>query len=306
MKQYKMATIPSPSIIKQPLKVVEIPLSKFSEEVIPHHQKILQDHKAHVHKLIALNNTEQLHKEIKGKKRVIKQLRDLLYELDTLRTQVDDQDLDAFDNKTMPLRSSILKLTKTYQDLEKEAEKILNKDLPEEDVTPNDRFNPFIGAAPIECQSNIAELKLQEEQDRFTRLEEVRQNAEDLRTIHRDLHILVRDQGEQVTEVQDNVTSTEENVNRGFRDIIKANKLHAVAYPATGAFVGTLLGGPIGLFLGLKVGGIAAVGCAVAGYAGGRFLKKQKDMEINESEHVINNENNENHTTVREGLKKDI
>lgn len=52
MKQYKMASISSPSIIKQPLKFVEIPLNKFSEEVIPHHQRMLEQHKVHVHKVI--------------------------------------------------------------------------------------------------------------------------------------------------------------------------------------------------------------------------------------------------------------
>lgn len=67
---------------------------------------------------MALNNTTQLVKEIKDKKRAVRQLRDLLYELDTLRTQVEDNDLDPFDTKTMPLRSSILKLTKAYQGTE--------------------------------------------------------------------------------------------------------------------------------------------------------------------------------------------
>jgi len=82
--------------------------------------------------------------------------------------------------------------------------------------------------------------------------------------------------------------------------------LKVVAYPATGAFVGTLLGGPIGFLAGFKVGGIAALGCAVAGYAGGKLLKRQKDLEVNEAEHVINNENNENHSAVNEIEKKDI
>lgn len=64
---------------------------------------------------MAINNVEQLSKELSEKKRVVKQLRDLLYELDTLRTQVEDNDLDSFDSKTMQLRTSILKLTKCYQ-----------------------------------------------------------------------------------------------------------------------------------------------------------------------------------------------
>lgn len=70
--------------------------------------------------------------------------------------------------------------------------------------------------------------------------------------------------------------------------------------------MGTLLAGPIGFLAGFKIGGLAAIGCAFAGYAGGTLLKKQKDIDVNEAEHVINNENNENHTTVSENGKKDM
>lgn len=47
-----MANVINPSIIKQPLKVVEIPLNKFSEEVIPHHQKMYDLYKVSVQKVI--------------------------------------------------------------------------------------------------------------------------------------------------------------------------------------------------------------------------------------------------------------
>ncbi|CAG9770397.1 unnamed protein product [Ceutorhynchus assimilis] len=305
MKQYRMASVTNPNIIKQPLKTLEMPLYKFSEEVLPHHQRILEQHKAYVYKLVANNNSELLIKEVKEKKRSIKQLRDLLYELDTLRTQVEDNDLDAFDNKTMSLRGSILKLIKTYQDLEKTANELVATNQPETSLA-DERRNPFEGASHIQIQANLDELKFMEAEARLNSVEQIQQKSEDLQQIHRDLHKMVKDQGEQVDEVESNIQLSDENVQSGFRNIIKANKFNAVAYPATGAFVGTLLGGPIGLLAGLKVGGMAAIGCAFAGYAGGRFLKKQKDDEINESEHVINNENNENHHTVSENEKKDI
>lgn len=46
-----MASVINPSIIKQPLKFVEIPLSKFSEEVIPHHQSLYDQYKFSVQKV---------------------------------------------------------------------------------------------------------------------------------------------------------------------------------------------------------------------------------------------------------------
>lgn len=51
MRYYKMASVLNPTIIKQPLKVVEIPLNKFSEEVIPHHQKMFEQYKISVQKV---------------------------------------------------------------------------------------------------------------------------------------------------------------------------------------------------------------------------------------------------------------
>lgn len=47
-------------------------------------------------------------------KRVIAQLKSLLYELDTLRAQVEDQDLDKFDVKTVSLRKNILQIIAEY------------------------------------------------------------------------------------------------------------------------------------------------------------------------------------------------
>ncbi|KAL1518000.1 hypothetical protein ABEB36_001690 [Hypothenemus hampei] len=309
MKQYKMASIPSPSIIKQPLKFLEIPLNKFSQEVIPHHQKIFEQHKAYIHKLIAVNDIMQLQKEIKDKKRAVKQLRDLLYELDTLRTQVEDNDLDSFDTKTMSLRTGILKLTRAYQDLENSVKKLIADNQPVPDLSQNERINPFEGASHIQIQDDLQDLQLKQEQARLNGVQEIQQKSEDLLEIQKNLHKFVKDQGEQVEEVVNNVDTAQDNINSGFRSIVKANKMNkfnVVAYPATGAFVGTLLGGPIGLLAGFKVGGLVSLGCAVAGYAGGKLLRRQKDLDVTEADHVINNENNENHTTLTEQEKKDI
>lgn len=47
-------------------------------------------------------------------KRIIAQLKGLLYELDTLRAQVEDEDLDKFDMKTVSLRKNILQIISEY------------------------------------------------------------------------------------------------------------------------------------------------------------------------------------------------
>lgn len=45
-----------------------------------------------------------------------------------------------------------------------------------------------------------------------------------------------------------------------------------------------MIGGPIGLVAGLKVGGVVAVGCAIAGYTGGKWFNKVNNPENIEAE----------------------
>lgn len=48
MQPYKLA---SSSVNKQPFKIIEIPLTKFTGEVIPHHEKMFEDYKRHMNKV---------------------------------------------------------------------------------------------------------------------------------------------------------------------------------------------------------------------------------------------------------------
>lgn len=81
-------------------------------------------------------------------------------------------------------------------------------------------------------------------------------------------------------------------------------RLKTTSYPITGALIGTVIGGPLGLVAGLKIGGLAAVGCGVAGYTGGRFFKHYNENDLANTE----NENKENlQTEVNSAdIKKDI
>lgn len=63
---------------------------------------------------MANKNIPQLKKEAREKKNTVRQLKDLLYELDTLRAQVEDSSLDKFDNHTFALRKDIGALIKDY------------------------------------------------------------------------------------------------------------------------------------------------------------------------------------------------
>lgn len=68
-----------------------------------------------------------------------------------------------------------------------------------------------------------------------------------------------------VDNMEDNIEEAQINVNEGTRSLQKASAYKLAAYPIAGAMLGTCLGGPIGLIAGLKIGGLAAMGCGILG-----------------------------------------
>lgn len=68
-----------------------------------------------------------------------------------------------------------------------------------------------------------------------------------------------------VDNMEDNIEETQINVKEGAKYLQKASAYKVAAYPLAGAMLGTCIGGPIGLLAGLKIGGLAAVGCGLLG-----------------------------------------
>ncbi|CAG9839634.1 unnamed protein product [Diabrotica balteata] len=279
-------------IIKQPFKIIEVPLAKFSEEIIPHHQNVYEQYKGTIKKLMSASDHAHLKKEIKEKKRNVRQLRDLMYELDTLRTQVEDEDLDKFDMKTLSLRKIILNLISGYS-----VNQIISSQSSEESEKEN--AGPFDGASQIQIQENMDELRLKQKTEQMNRVESINKDVEDLHEIYKNLNEMVDNQADLVNQIANDVDSAQENVESGSKELAKAHKLKAVAYPVTGAFLGGMIGGPIGLVAGLKIGGVAAVTCAIAGYTGGRWFKKKNLEEIAQETEPVTEQDTE-------GDKKDI
>ncbi|XP_044269307.1 syntaxin-17 [Tribolium madens] len=265
------------SVTKQPLKLIEVPLNKFSEEVIPHHQFIFEQHKTLVLKLLSQNNAPLVRQEVKNKKRIVKQLKDLMYELDTLRAQVEDSDLDKFDTKTLSFRKIIITLISGYTDLEKRSIALDNQTQDEEE-----RLCPFEGASQIQLQDTLDDIKLRQRQELLNEVETVQRDTEDLNQIFTHLNEMVEGQREQVEHVEETIEESKENVQSGFKQLVKAHKLKTAVYPVTGAFLGSMIGGPVGLVAGFKIGGLTALGCAIAGYTGGKLFKKNHEMEETE------------------------
>lgn len=77
-----------------------------------------------------------------------------------------------------------------------------------------------------------------------------------------------------VEAIAENVEETEIHVAEGTRQLQIALNYKKTIYPILGGFIGACMLGPVGLIAGLKAGSAATVCGGIAGYAGGKFLKK--------------------------------
>lgn len=86
------------------LKHAELSIKKFNEAGIPYHLGLLKNHKSNIEKSLALSDWEKVKKEEINATRVVKQLKNLMLEMDVLRGRIAEDDLDRFDELTLPGR----------------------------------------------------------------------------------------------------------------------------------------------------------------------------------------------------------
>ncbi|XP_033210971.1 syntaxin-17 isoform X2 [Belonocnema kinseyi] len=213
-------------------------------------------------------NWGKVYKEQINAMRVVKQLKQLVYEMDMLRSQVLDRDIFTFDKLTKKARNDAIAAIGEYLELELKL--------------------PFQNSTLTEDESQIADdshsdkyIQLQDEHEELERqkacLYAWNSLQNDLQQLHQlfiDFNKIVHDQSESVDAIVDNVEVTKHEVAKGTEILKKASKYKAMTYPLAGALIGTCFAGPIGFFAGLKIGGLSAIGGGILGYTGGAFLKK--------------------------------
>lgn len=96
------------------IKQAEISIKKFNDVGIPHHLGLLKNHKTNIEKSLALSDWDKVKKEEINATRVIKQLKNLMLEMDILRGNVQEHDLDRFDELTMVGRQKAKEAIQEY------------------------------------------------------------------------------------------------------------------------------------------------------------------------------------------------
>ncbi|KAG5325017.1 STX17 protein, partial [Pseudoatta argentina] len=270
--------------IKQPIRRLEIQINNFNV-AIPHHVNLLKRHKNNIKKYQDQHDWEQVRKEHVNVSRIVKQLKELLYQMDTLRTQVLDVDINKFDKLTTNARSSIMSAIEEYLEMELNFSTSPSMSSTNKDIQPDE----------IEHSFDNRNIQLQAEQENFQRQQtclhvwnRLQGDIQQLHELFTEFNKVVHDQKEMVDNMEDNIEETQTNVNEGAKYLQKAAAYKVAAYPLAGAMIGTCIGGPIGLIAGLKIGGLAAVGCGILGFTGGSLLKK-KQIESRKQEPGLNN-----------------
>lgn len=115
-------------------------------------------------------------------------------------------------------------------------------------------------------------------------MENLHREIGDLNQIYHRLHGTVEEQGETIQVAAENVEEAQIQVEHGARSLREALSYKKAMYPMCGAIIGTCIGGPVGMLAGLKVGGIAAVGCGILGFTGGAAIKNKEENITTDTE----------------------
>ncbi|XP_017028598.1 syntaxin-17 [Drosophila kikkawai] len=285
---------------KLPLKQAEVSIQRFQDQAVPHHLSLLKNHRSNIEKSLALGDWQKIKKEELNALRVIKQIKNLLLEMDALREKVREEDLERFDDLMRPGRDQAFAGMKEFAELKlKSPTSTLGSQYDEDNPAENvDMHNlPAHQHMPqLQVNFQLEEHTLAQRQACLDQMENLQREIYDLHGMFQGMRQLTAEQSVAVEKIADNAEEALENVQEGERQLRQALTYKKAMYPVVGALLGTCVGGPIGLVAGIKAGGLAAVGCGILGFTGGSVLKANPNVmhgNIEEQEAEADSESTE-------------
>lgn len=137
----------------------------------------------------------------------------------------------------------------------------------------------------IQAKFQLSDHQLRTREACLHEFENLHREIDDLHTMFYALNEHVVVQGDNVDVVAENVDVAQVQVVHAEQHLRQALKYKKAMYPLCGALLGTCVGGPIGFLAGLKVGGLAAVGCGILGFTGGSVIKNKEERDTIEETH---------------------
>jgi len=283
-------------VIKHPLKRFEPTLRTSLRIVIPSNLDRLKKHKNNIEKYTYTKQWMELNKEQINATRTVQQLKATIRDLDNIKFQIREEDLDGFEKSITPMKQQSIQSIQEFASLEililnevKSSQIQANENrVSDKRVTqPTDTLDDLLFPDDTSPQRPITPQQIQNTQPSTEQItahhswEELRESLMELNSLVKDFATVVHHQQENVDRIEENIETAHENVHAGASYLGQASKYKAVMLPIGGAIAGGLMGGPIGMLAGFKLAGVvAAVGCAAAGYQGGKYMKRKQDHRV--------------------------
>lgn len=238
---------------KIPYKMAEISARRFAQDGVPHSLGLLRNHKTNIEKSLALHDWEKIQREEINAARVIKELKNLLLEMEDLRDRVRDEDVEKFDSVTNPARRDAIECIQEFVELKLRSPSKSSSSRNSTyygDPVPDVVGVTEAGIPTLQSDFQLNDHQLRARENVLRECEELRQNVEDLQGMFYTLNGQVLEQAESVQVVHDNVEVSEVQIQEGATQLQKALKYKKAMYPICGALLGSCVGGPVGMIAG--------------------------------------------------------
>lgn len=254
-------------------------MQRFQEQAVPHHLSLLENHRSNIEKSLALGDWHKIKKEELNAMRVIKQIKNLLLEMDALREKLREEDQARFDKLMKVGKDRAFEGMKKFSELQLKSPSAQQDDDQDSHSLVDVDNVPALHTLPqLQTNFQLEEHQLMQRQSCLEQMEQLQHEIYDLNGMFHGMRELTQEQATSVQSIADNAEEALENVNEGERQLRNALTYKKAMYPLVGALVGTCVGGPIGLVAGIKAGGLAAVGCGILGFTGGSVLKSNPNV----------------------------
>ncbi|XP_065094252.1 syntaxin-17 [Ochlerotatus camptorhynchus] len=268
------------------LKLAEISIHKFNQ-TIPQYLSLLKNHKCNIEKASSLKDWDRIKREQINATRVIKQMKYLILEIDKVRARVQEGDLERFDGAIEGAKKNAFTAMGEYLEAQ---QKMVSRSQSTYSFTDEDYYTSqeqqdnqygrqLVHVPEITSTYNREANELRQRAECLKEMETLQQEIVDIQDLFQTVHSMSHEQARMVDAVEENVEVTQGHVEEGETVLRKALKYKKAIYPMCGALLGSCIGGPIGLIVGLKAGGLAAIGGGLVGFAGGRYVKEEGGLE---------------------------
>ncbi|XP_077577452.1 syntaxin-17 [Stigmatopora nigra] len=262
---------------KLTLRRLEAPVHKFIKVALPTDLERLQKHHNNILKYQQSKQWDRLHQEHINASRTVQQLRANVREMEKLCSRVRAEDAEALEKLVKPVkdRASI-----AVQDFLQLHSNPTIQPSPDSDRPSGFEPGTHHGGDVVDEES-ICGRQIQSQLPGIPAEESAAESWDDLEVDLQELSglvtsfsVLVHSQQEMIDSIEGNVNTAAANVEEGSRSLGKAVGYKWTLLPLAGALLGGALAGPLGLIIGLKTAGAAALGGSALGFAGGKLAKK--------------------------------